>query len=239
MASNQGNYDNSANAPYWAAASVHLRGNTTNSGTLLYDNTTLNAFYRPKNETVGLFGVDDNEKIVEGGTGSHAGWVLRTTGTGGRAGRIQEETLSVVSSFRSDNNADDAVYPDASAVVTLQPVAVQYVYSNTAYANVVTLSTAVTALPTGAATTYLWQYNTADGALGWTNIANGVAVSLSNTTVSGNTTATLTIAPKTINSCNTSVFRALITVTPPGTETGSTTVTVNTANGQTIVFAGV
>ena len=43
---------------------------------------------------------------------SHAGWVLRTEGTGGRAGRVQYETLVAMGSMTSDGS-DDTILPDA------------------------------------------------------------------------------------------------------------------------------
>lgn len=43
---------------------------------------------------------------------SHAGWVVRTEGTGGRAGRVQYETLVAMSSISSDGS-DDNPLPDA------------------------------------------------------------------------------------------------------------------------------
>ena len=43
---------------------------------------------------------------------SHVGWVKRTVGTGGRAGRVQYETLVAMSSITGDA-ADDLVLPDA------------------------------------------------------------------------------------------------------------------------------
>jgi hypothetical protein len=43
---------------------------------------------------------------------THTGWVVRTTGTGGRAGRVQNEVL-VAGGINTDNNSDDTVYPDA------------------------------------------------------------------------------------------------------------------------------
>jgi hypothetical protein len=235
MASNQGNYDNSANAPYWAADSVHLRANTTNAG-LVYDNTTQDAFYRPKGVTVGLFAVDDAEKIVEGNTGSHAGWVLRTTGTGGRAGRVQEETLSVVASFRSDNNADDAVYPDASIVIT-QPVTLRTVNSNTSAANVVTFSVAGTKVtPANAVVTYQWQVNNNIGG-SWVNIDAGTDVSTGQpggAHKTGATTDTLSIAP-TDTTANNYVFRAVVTATNPNITNSSTT--VYSSNGRIYIPA--
>lgn len=45
-------------------------------------------------------------------SGAHSGWVLRTEGTGGRAGRVQLETLVAFGSLSSDA-ADDTFIPDA------------------------------------------------------------------------------------------------------------------------------
>jgi len=42
---------------------------------------------------------------------SHAGWVVRTVGTGGRAGRVQYETLVAMGSMTGD--AEDTVLPDS------------------------------------------------------------------------------------------------------------------------------
>ena len=46
------------------------------------------------------------------GGSQHAGWVKRTVGTGGRAGRVQYETLVAMGSMSSDAS-DDTVLPDA------------------------------------------------------------------------------------------------------------------------------
>ena len=43
---------------------------------------------------------------------THAGWVKRTVGTGGRAGRVQTEVLVAMGSITGDQ-ADDIQYPDA------------------------------------------------------------------------------------------------------------------------------
>ena len=43
---------------------------------------------------------------------THAGWVRRTTGSGGRAGRVNQEVLVAMGSITGDQ-ADDTVYPDA------------------------------------------------------------------------------------------------------------------------------
>jgi hypothetical protein len=55
--------------------------------------------------------------VLSGFHGSaHAGWVLRTAGTGGRAGRVQTETLIAMGSMTGDGSAsanDDTTYADA------------------------------------------------------------------------------------------------------------------------------
>ena len=47
-----------------------------------------------------------------GSSATHAGWVRRTVGTGGRAGRVFTETLVAMGSMGSDAS-DDTVLPDA------------------------------------------------------------------------------------------------------------------------------
>ena len=47
-----------------------------------------------------------------GTTLTQAGWVRRTVGTGGRAGRVNQEVLVAMGSMTGDQ-ADDIQYPDA------------------------------------------------------------------------------------------------------------------------------
>ena len=50
--------------------------------------------------------------VLSGPEGAaHAGWVVRTVGTGGRAGRIQYETLVAMGSISTDS--EDTILPDA------------------------------------------------------------------------------------------------------------------------------
>ena len=50
--------------------------------------------------------------VLSGPQGAaHAGWVVRTVGTGGRAGRIQYETLVAMGSISTDS--EDTILPDA------------------------------------------------------------------------------------------------------------------------------
>jgi len=55
--------------------------------------------------------------VVGGGRNkgvTHAGWVVRTVGTGGRAGRVQYETLVAMGSMSEDIGSDDTVLPDSN-----------------------------------------------------------------------------------------------------------------------------
>lgn len=70
----------------------------------------------PAAETHTVRGDTANGSVVVGGAKNrgvtHAGWVLRTEGTGGRAGRVQYETLVAMSSITGDAS-DDTILPDA------------------------------------------------------------------------------------------------------------------------------
>lgn len=100
------------------------------------------------NTTVQLFGVDTNEQ-VNATKGGHAGWVMRTTGTGGRAGRVHVETLVAMGSMSGD--AEDTVYKDTVITITTQP------QSNSAFVSGddVTLSVVATSNPS-ATLSYQW-----------------------------------------------------------------------------------
>jgi len=81
----------------------------------MYANTTADAFIT--GETIGVFGVDATEQSVTANPkGGHAGWVLLTTGSGGRAGRKHVETLVAMGSMTGDGGAianDDVTFADA------------------------------------------------------------------------------------------------------------------------------
>jgi hypothetical protein len=84
----------------------------------MFGNTTQNAFR--SGVAVGIFGVGANNggaAGVEMANNSaraiaHAGWVLRTVGSGGRAGRVQYETLVAMGSL----GAQTAAYGTAATV---------------------------------------------------------------------------------------------------------------------------
>jgi hypothetical protein len=76
-----GKNDNAANSVLWASAGLNAPADA-NTRNRLYQNTTVGAF--ETNEINGQFGLDAAEKVTSGNAAAqHAGWVLKTTGTGG------------------------------------------------------------------------------------------------------------------------------------------------------------
>ena len=108
-----GSTDAAANSVISAPALVNKAPTATNRDAL-FGNTTPSAFV--SGVTVGQFGMDVTESKVARTTAqpraAHAGWVVRKVGTGGRAGRVQYETLVAMGSLTADAT-DDAVLPDA------------------------------------------------------------------------------------------------------------------------------
>ena len=88
--SSSSNTDDAAGAPLWACAYVKLAPTSANR-TNLFEDATADNFIT--GVTLGLFNYADGE--VPAGAG-HAGWNLKITGSGGRNGRVQYETLSVL-----------------------------------------------------------------------------------------------------------------------------------------------
>ena len=78
-------------APLWALARVKKAPISGNMGAAasgkLFNNATANNLI--SGVTIGLFNLKDGE--IE--KGAHAGWNLKTTGTGGRASRVIYETV--------------------------------------------------------------------------------------------------------------------------------------------------
>ena len=82
------NKDEAAGAPLWAVAYIKKTPSSANR-TDLFGDTTANNFIT--GVTMGLFNFKDTE--TQSGKVAHAGWNLKTTGSGGRASRIQFECL--------------------------------------------------------------------------------------------------------------------------------------------------
>ena len=81
------NKDEAAGAPLWSVAAIRKEWSSANR-TDLFNDTTADNFIT--GVTMGLFNYKDSETTV---AMAHAGWNLKTTGSGGRAGRVSHETL--------------------------------------------------------------------------------------------------------------------------------------------------
>lgn len=171
-----GKNDAASNSTIYAAAQVNKAPNTANRDAL-FGNTTANAFIT--GATVGQFGVDANEVAAGGGKVAHTGWVLRTVGQGGRAGRVFNEVL-VAGGIGTD--AEDVTFPDYTLRVLTNP---SNVSANITANESKTFTVSAASTPAGATLTYNWLYST-------TNATAGFANASTNTAFSGATTATLT-----------------------------------------------
>lgn len=180
------NTDANTSVPKFAPSLVSLE-NTQDNSNLLFSNTTADAFVT--GETIGVFGVDTNEQqATTTSKGGHAGWVLRTTGSGGRSGRVHVETLVAMGSMSSD--AEDVVYPDYRITITTQPQA-----ANNAAAGSVTFDVTAATVPTGGTLSYQWYVD---------ENGSGTMVSLS-----GETAATLELD----NIATDNLYRVVVSVT--------------------------
>lgn len=85
--------DSAAGAPLWAATMLNVAPSSANR-TSLYENASADTFI--SGATHGLFNYDATE--TQSGKVAHSGWVLKTTGSGGRAGRVSYTTLVCLTS---------------------------------------------------------------------------------------------------------------------------------------------
>jgi hypothetical protein len=199
---------------------------------LLFANTTADAFVTGK--TVGVFMVDQNEQDVQETLGTppaHKGWNLKTTGSGGRAGRVSWETLVALSTVASDNSSDDAVLPDAIITITSQPTTAQTVSFSSGDTVTFGVAAAITSGATGAPLSYQWQVNNNSGGV-WVNITAGTGVTTgepSGVTKTGANTASLVLDP-TANTANNYVFRCVVSNSDAGA-------TAYSANGRLLITA--
>ena len=80
-------------APLWAAQQF-AKAPTTGNRTTLFENNSANAIV--SGMTVGLFNFTTSE--TQSGQISHTGSVLKSTGSGGRSGRVSYQTLVCLTS---------------------------------------------------------------------------------------------------------------------------------------------
>ena len=87
------NVDEAAGAPLWAVEAIRKEKSNANRTDLFNDASADNFI---TGVTIGLFNFKDSE--TQSGKVAHVGWNLKTTGSGGRAGRITGETLVCMTS---------------------------------------------------------------------------------------------------------------------------------------------
>jgi hypothetical protein len=225
--SSWGNNDNAANAPYWAVNSTIMKAAgatghaapTAANVALLYANTTADVCIT--NATIGVFGVDAQESLAT--HAQHTGWTLRTTGSGGRAGRVTNEVLVALSNMIGDGDAQSY----ANVTITLSAPANTSVISGSANSNTASLTVTPTLVGnTAAALTYQWQVNNGVGA--WVNMADGNNVQPGGLRKAGVTSATFLATPWN-TTANNFVFRCVVTAADQG-------VTATSANAYITIY---
>jgi hypothetical protein len=110
---------------------------------------------------VGTFGVDTAEV-----QNTHAGWVLRTEGSGGRAGRVLQETLVAMGSITGDG---DSLPPLPVITIGTQPTGQSVTEGNTA---TFTVSASVSGTST---LSYQWQKAEAEANTTFTDISGATS----------------------------------------------------------------
>jgi hypothetical protein len=164
------NTDANTSAPKFApAGGLGVSAN----GFTMFSNTTADAFVT--GATLGVFGVDTAEQqATVTSQGGHAGWVLRKTGSGGRAGRVSVETIVAMGSMSGD--AEDVVYPDATITIVTQPQS-EIIPSG----NNISLSVVASVVPVGTSLTYQW-YDVTNNSI----LASNTATTLNVTDLTAN-----------------------------------------------------
>jgi hypothetical protein len=188
-----GKSDAASNVSVVVCSTVQVTPNTDNR-TALYGNTTADAFV--SGTTKGIFGVDVAEaRAARAGANTRVvtpGYQLRTVGSGGRAGRVQYETLVAV---RLSTDAEDTVFADYKLVIDTQP---SNDSANSTANEIATFTVVGNSVPTGATLSYVWQkYNGS----AFANLSNAGAYS-------NTTTATLSVLANTAS--NGEVYRVRV-----------------------------
>ena len=209
-----GNNDNAANTPLWSTAAVKVAPTAVNTANLFqnitegyWEDALPNGGDRLANVAIGVFAVDAFEADVNDQV-AHSGWIQRTTFTGGRAGRVQQEVLVALSQVITDNTSP--IYPDATITISSQP---SQNTANTVLGNTATfrVTASITEGNTAAPLTYQWF--AANGISNtYSTVANGTPA---NTTYTGGTSAALVITP-TFTDADNWYYRVVVSAT--GTE---------------------
>ena len=201
-----GNTDDAANSVLWATTAVKLTPNTTNQ-TALFGNTTADAFVT--GATVGQYGVGVQEAQANGDL-THAGWILRTEGSGGRAGRVTHEVLVAGGYTFTSDASDDAVLPDYVIRITSQP---SNTTANTTDSENATFTVAGASKPVGATLAYAWTYANGDAIATDANVGVTTAATLTVNSAVQTTNASFKVVVSTTGGANATSSNATLTIT--------------------------
>lgn len=158
-----GSNDAASNSVIWAPVQLS-KAPTRAIANTLFGNTTANAFVA--GVTTGMLGASAAEADANPGVG-HAGWLLKTEGQGGRAGRVTYETLVSMGSMAGD--ADTTLY-NVIITINTQPLA-----NAVALDAPVTFRVVASSKPSSTLT-YQWQIDSSANGT-WTNVTNGGVIS--------------------------------------------------------------
>ena len=146
-----------------------------------------------------VYGISGDE-IANNSYLTHTGWVKRTVGTGGRAGRIFNEVLVAIGI--SGDAGDDTLFPDSVLRFTTQPSDHS---TNTTTGAAFSFVVAADSTPAGATLSYQWQTQ-GPGQSTYSNTAD------SSSAYDGSTTASLEIIPSAL-AVGTHLYRCVVSAT--------------------------
>lgn len=201
-----GNTDDAANSVLWATTQVNLTPNTTNQ-TALFGNTTADAFIT--NATVGQYGAGVQE-VQANGDLTHSGWILRTEGSGGRAGRVTHEVLVAGGYTFTVDASDDPVLPDYVLRITTQP---SNATANTSAGEDAEFTVVAASKPAGATLAYAWTYANGDSIQAGANVANTNLATLTVNSAVETANASFKVLVSTTGGANVTSANATLTIT--------------------------
>jgi hypothetical protein len=201
-----GDTDDAANSVLWAVSQLKKTANAANR-TALFGNTTANAFIT--NATVGQFGAGVQE-VQANGDLTHSGWILRTEGTGGRAGRVTHEVLVAGGYTFIPDADDDAILPDYVIRIKTQP---SNTTANTTAEEEATFTVVATSKPTGANLVYSWTYANGDAIATGANVGTTTLPTLTVNSAVQTTNASFKVLVSTVGGANATSANATLTIT--------------------------
>jgi hypothetical protein len=201
-----GDTDDAANSVLWAVSQLKKTANAANR-TALFGNTTANAFIT--NATVGQFGAGVQE-VQANGDLTHSGWILRTEGTGGRAGRVTHEVLVAGGYTFIPDADDDAILPDYVIRIKTQP---SNTTANTTAEEEATFTVVATSKPTGANLVYSWTYANGDTIAAGANVGTTDLPTLTVNSAVQTTNASFKVLVSTVGGANATSANATLTIT--------------------------